>query len=71
MCVFANWPSTLNPRKVSAPLHAWDWMPALINLAGRNRSVDSNQGGIDNRSMNTSKVLKSELYQLVKNHRTC
>lgn len=31
---FANWPGHLAPRKLSAPLHAADWMPTLTKLAG-------------------------------------
>jgi len=31
---FVNWPGTLAPRKVTAPLHAADWMPTLTKLAG-------------------------------------
>ena len=29
-----NWPGTLAPRKLTAPLHAADWMPTLTKLAG-------------------------------------
>ena len=31
---FANWPGVLAPRKLSAPVHAVDWMPTLTKLAG-------------------------------------
>lgn len=31
---FANWPGRLAPRKLTAPLHAADWMPTLTKLAG-------------------------------------
>lgn len=31
---FANWPGTLQPRKVSAFMHAADWTPTLTKLAG-------------------------------------
>ncbi|QOV87690.1 sulfatase-like hydrolase/transferase [Humisphaera borealis] len=34
VCAFANWPGTLQPRKVSAFMHAADWMPTLTKLAG-------------------------------------
>lgn len=34
VCAFANWPGTLQPRKVSAFLHAADWMPTLTKLVG-------------------------------------
>ncbi len=30
---FVNWPGTLAPRKLTAPLHAADWMPTLTRLA--------------------------------------
>lgn len=31
---FANWPGVLEPRKVSDPIHAADWMPTIIALTG-------------------------------------
>ncbi len=31
---FVNWPGKLAPRKVSAVMHAVDWMPTLTNLVG-------------------------------------
>jgi arylsulfatase A-like enzyme len=31
---FANWPGKLKPGKLTAPLHAVDWMPTLCALAG-------------------------------------
>jgi len=31
---FVNWKGTLAPRKVSAPIHAADWMPTLTRLVG-------------------------------------
>jgi arylsulfatase A-like enzyme len=31
---FVNWPGRLAPRKLTAPLHAADWMPTLTKLAG-------------------------------------
>ena len=34
VAAFANWPGTLAPRKLAAPLHAADWMPTLTKLAG-------------------------------------
>ena len=33
----ANWPGRLAPRKLTAPLHAADWMPTLTKLAGGSR----------------------------------
>jgi arylsulfatase A-like enzyme len=29
---FANWPGHLQPRKVTAPMHAVDWLPMLLTL---------------------------------------
>ncbi|MBM3956323.1 MAG: arylsulfatase [Planctomycetes bacterium] len=34
VCAFANWPGRLAPRKVTSPLHAVDWLPTLLPLAG-------------------------------------
>ncbi|HEX7897818.1 MAG TPA: arylsulfatase [Planctomycetota bacterium] len=34
VCAFANWPGTLAPRKVEAPMHAVDWFPTIARLAG-------------------------------------
>jgi arylsulfatase A-like enzyme len=31
---FVNWPGKLTPRKVTAPIHAVDWVPTLTALAG-------------------------------------
>lgn len=31
---FINWPGTLKPDKVDAPLHVVDWMPTLAGLVG-------------------------------------
>lgn len=31
---FANWPGTLKPAKLAAPIHVADWMPTLCGLAG-------------------------------------
>jgi len=60
VCAFANWPGTLEPRKVSAPLHACDWMPTLTKLAGWNRPKDFKQDGIDAWPMITGKNQKPE-----------
>ena len=30
----ANWPGVLQPRKVTQPMHAVDWLPTLARLAG-------------------------------------
>jgi arylsulfatase A-like enzyme len=34
VCSFVNWPARLKPRKVTAPMHAVDWMPTLTKLVG-------------------------------------
>ncbi len=34
VCAFAHWRGRLAPRKVAAPLHAVDWLPTLLPLAG-------------------------------------
>jgi arylsulfatase A-like enzyme len=31
---FVNWPAKLSPRKVTAVMHAVDWMPTITKLAG-------------------------------------
>lgn len=44
---FANWPGTLAPRKVTAPLHVADWMPTLTKLAGYTPTTDLKWDGLD------------------------
>ena len=44
---FASWPGTLAPRKVTAPLHAADWMPTLTKLAGWAPKTDPKFDGLD------------------------
>ncbi|MHC5538928.1 hypothetical protein ACYOEI_11970 [Singulisphaera rosea] len=44
---FANLPGTLAPRKVTAPLHAVDWMPTLTKLAGYTPKADLKWAGHD------------------------
>lgn len=31
---FVNWPGTLEPRKLTTPMHVVDWMPTLAQLVG-------------------------------------
>jgi arylsulfatase A-like enzyme len=31
---FANWPGRLAPHRVAAPMHAVDWLPTLLGVAG-------------------------------------
>lgn len=42
-----NWPGRLAPRRVSAPLHAADWMPTLTKLAGWRPPADLKFDGLD------------------------
>lgn len=44
---FVNWPARLAPRKVTAPLHAVDWMPTLAKLAGCEIEGDPKWDGRD------------------------
>ncbi len=41
------WPAKLKPRKLTAPLHAVDWMPTLCALAGWKPSQDLQWDGQD------------------------
>lgn len=34
VCAFANWPGQLTPRKLTAPMHAVDWLPTIAELVG-------------------------------------
>ncbi len=47
MPAFVNWPGRLGPRKVTAPLHAADWMPTLTKLAGYAPAADLKWDGQD------------------------
>ncbi|OIP04901.1 MAG: hypothetical protein AUJ96_11790 [Armatimonadetes bacterium CG2_30_66_41] len=42
-----NWPGRLKPGKVTAPLHAVDWMPTLTHLAGYQPPRDLQWDGQD------------------------
>lgn len=44
---FANWPGRLAPRKLTAPLHAADWMPTLTKLAGWQPPAELPFDGLD------------------------
>ena len=44
---FVNWPGVLAPRKLTAPLHAADWMPTLTKLAGWQCTPDVKFDGLD------------------------
>ena len=43
----ANWPSLLEPRKLSASVHIVDWMPTLCKLAGYSPQKDLKWDGRD------------------------
>jgi arylsulfatase A-like enzyme len=47
VAAFANWPGKLTPGKLTAPLHAADWMPTLTALAGWNGVANAQFDGID------------------------
>ena len=47
VCAFANWPGRLEPRKVSAFIHAADWMPTLTKLTGWQPKQDPKFDGRD------------------------
>jgi arylsulfatase A-like enzyme len=40
VAAFANWRGTLSPSKVTAPMHAADWMPTLTTLVGWKKPAD-------------------------------
>lgn len=40
VAAFAHWQGTLAPRKVTAPMHAADWMPTLTKLVGWKKPAD-------------------------------
>ncbi len=42
-----NWPGTLKPREVDAPLHVIDWMPTLCRLADYSAPRDLQWDGAD------------------------
>jgi arylsulfatase A-like enzyme len=44
---FANWPGTLKPAKLTAPIHVADWMPTLCGLAGYHPTEPLNWDGQD------------------------
>ena len=58
VCALANWPGHLAPRKVSAPMHAVDWMPTLAKLVGYKPASDPKWDGQDVWPALTGKVTK-------------
>jgi len=55
---FVNWPGTLAPRKLTAPLHAADWMPTLTKLVGYTPATDLKWDGQDIWPLITGAVAK-------------
>lgn len=55
---FAYWPGTLAPRKVTAPMHAADWMPTLTKLGGWKPASAPKFDGLDVWPMLTGTVEK-------------
>jgi len=47
VCALASWPGQLAQRKVTAPMHAADWMPTLTKLAGYTPTTDLKWDGMD------------------------
>ena len=47
VAAFANWPGKLAPRKVTAPMHAADWMPTLTKIAGWKPAAAPQFDGVD------------------------
>jgi arylsulfatase A-like enzyme len=59
-CAFAHWPGVLVPRKLSAPVHAVDWMPTLGGLAGATSAGDPARDGRDIWPLLTGEVVEPE-----------
>ena len=53
-----NWPGRLAPRRLTAPLHAADWMPTLTRLAGWQPPGDLKFDGLDVWPLLTGEVQK-------------
>jgi arylsulfatase A-like enzyme len=60
VAAFANWPGVLAPRKLTAPLHAADWMPTFTKLAGWKPATPPKFDGQDVWPLLTGKVEKPE-----------
>jgi arylsulfatase A-like enzyme len=60
VAAFANWRGTLAPRKVTAPLHAADWMPTLTKLVGWKKPDDAQFDGQDIWPLLTGAVAQAE-----------
>ncbi len=57
---FAHWRGTLAPRKVTAPMHAADWMPTLTKLVGWKSTRDLALDGQDIWPLVTGAIEKPE-----------
>jgi arylsulfatase A-like enzyme len=57
---FAHWQGTLTPRKVTAPMHAADWMPTLTRLAGWQPTKSTQFDGQDVRPLLTGEIATPE-----------
>ena len=60
VCAFANWPGTLAPRKVTAPMHAVDWFPTISAVAGYQPARELKWDGMDMWPALTGAVAKPE-----------
>ncbi len=47
VCAAVSWPGHLTQRKVTAPMHAADWMPTLTKLVGYAPTTDLKWDGMD------------------------
>ena len=44
---FANWPGTLQPKKIAEPLHIIDWFPTLASLLNFQPAIEYDLDGVD------------------------
>jgi arylsulfatase A-like enzyme len=56
VCAFANWPGTLRPGKVNAPMYVGDWLPTVAALVGAKTQGDPGWDGLDRWEVLTGKV---------------
>jgi arylsulfatase A-like enzyme len=67
---FVNWPGKLAAGKLTAPLHAADWMPTLTRLAGWRVPADLKFDGLDVWPLLTGAVQKPEPRTIYIPHRS-
>ena len=60
VCAFVNWPGTLAPRKVTAPMHAVDWFPTISAVAGYKPARELKWDGMDMWPVLTGRLAKPE-----------